>query len=108
VGQGARGENAADDVVAIADQLLVELYRALVDPAQVLLGLDATDELEQRLVARVDVVATRLTTGRAAERTSMADAILAVVGREDANMSNRDWWNTALGRACREARHATT
>jgi hypothetical protein len=96
MGHGAQGDGL-HDVVAVADQLLVELYRALVDPAQVLLGLDATDELEQRLVARVDVVATRLTAGGTAERASIADSILAAVDPDP------DWWDTPLGRACGEA-----
>jgi hypothetical protein len=95
-------DDGVADVVLIADQLLVELYRALVEPAQVLLGLDATDELEQRLVARVDIIATRLTTGDASERVPTADAIVAALHHDP------DWWDTPLGRACREASRATT
>jgi hypothetical protein len=101
MGQGEHDGSAAD-VVLIADQLLVELYRALVEPAQVLLGLDATDELEQRLVARVDIVATRLTTGDPSERAQTADAIVAALSQDP------DWWDSPLGRACRAASRATT
>jgi hypothetical protein len=103
MGTGARG--AANDVATIADQLLVELYRALVDPSQVLLGLDATDELEQRLVASVDVLARRLTSGTATERASTADAILRAVSLDS---TNRDWWDTPLGIACRDAARTST
>jgi hypothetical protein len=107
MGTGAHGESAAD-LVAIANQLLVELYRVLVDPAQVLLGLDATDELEQRLVASVDLVATRLANGDIEERAAAADTIIATVGRHDDDSSSRGWWDTPLGRACRDASNAGT
>jgi hypothetical protein len=98
-------DGGATDVVLIADQLVVELYRALVEPAQVLLGLDATDELEQRLVASVDVLAMRLTSVDATERSSTAHAILSAVSRDS---TNREWWDTALGSACRAAARSAT
>jgi hypothetical protein len=102
MGRGADGGTV--DVVAVANQLLVELHRVLVEPARVLLGLGATDELEQRLVARVDVLAARLCDGDAEERSSIAHAVIATVHRAADTCAPDDaWWDTALGQACRAA-----
>jgi hypothetical protein len=101
MGMGDTERTTSHDVTETANQMLRDLYRSLVEPTRILLGVEAAEVVEQRLVARVDILATALVEGEPNEQNTVAETLLALAPLALNDRDRADWWwATPVGRAC--------